>query len=780
MATKETFRTRLARVRADVVRTGQLVLEGPVLSGTAQGAIHFLLGAVLAGSKVFGSCAPFGVALVGGSGSGVFAAMALLGSTFGYLVLMGLVEGLRYVSAGILTFSLAFAFYDVKLYRMPWTMPVAAALMNACTGFIYLSQQGWRTPDVIYYTTEVALTAVAAYAFREVLDAERRTHSRWWVLLVGAVYIALSYRYLYADVSLGRCLAALTVLACGWQGGVGIGAGMGVALGLSMDLAAPGNVVYTMSFGAAGLVCGLTKEKKRWLAALAFLATGVGAVLWLWDRGLPLSLVPELVLGTVCFLLLPGQLLRRFGGWLLAEGSKREELCASAYVRQRLEQISQAFSELGQSLRGLFCRPRYNDEDPAVVFDRAAERVCRSCSRRDSCWERDYVTTVNALNDATASMLRRGRGEPEDFPEHFRGRCLHFDAFLSGVNEELTARRYRRQYDHRIRDSRKAVCRQYGQLAHILACAAAELGEELTCDPIRERRLRQHMALLGVEGDAAVFYDRDHHLRVEVVSRESRRLERELDSLTGLMGVPMRKEPCQEEQRLVLVQCEPYMMLAGVAARCRDGQTVSGDCGTWFKRGDGMLYVLLCDGMGSGAQAGRESGLAVRLLEQFLRARMEPEAALEVLCDALGVRGEEEGSFTTVDLLQVNLFSGEGAVYKLGAAPTYLKKNGVVRRITGTTMPAGMLQEKADCTRFRLEEGDCVVMVSDGVSAEQGDDFVCGALERFDGQSPRELAEQLVPQTKQADDRTAVVLRLTARVQGQEKRENLLTKTENS
>ena len=765
MATKENLRTRLARVRAEVVRTGQLVLEGPALSGAAQGVSHFLLGAVLAGGRLLGTCAPFGVALVGGSGSGLCAAMALLGSSFGYLTLMGLVEGLRYVSAAILTFSLAFAFYDVKVYRLPWTMPIAAALMNACTGFVYLSQRGWRTQDVICYVTEVALTAVAAYGFREVLDEQRRNHSRWWVLLVGAVYITLSHQYIYADVSLGRWLAAVTVLACGWQGGLGVGAGIGVALGLGMDLAAQGSAVYTMAFGAAGLAAGLSTGRKRGVSASAFLVAGVGAVLWLWDNGLPISLLAELALGMGTFFLLPGQLLRRLGGWLAAETGNRDRLQASAYVRQRLEQAAQAFSELCQTMRTVFHRPRYNDEDPAVLFDRAAQRVCRSCSRRDGCWERDYVTTVNALNDATQPMLRRGRGEVEDFPAHFRDRCIHFSDYLAAINEELTARRCRRQYEHRIRDSRQAVCRQYGQLSKILASAAAELGEELTCDPARERRLRQHMALLGVEGDAAVFYDRDHHLRAEILSRDSRRLERELDSLSGLLGVPLRREASDDPQRLVLVQREPYMMVAGVEAKQRNGQIVSGDCGTWFKRGDGMLFVLLCDGMGSGACAGRESGLAVRLLEQFLRARMEASAALEVLSSALAVRGEEEGGFTTVDLLQVDLFSGEAFIYKLGAAPTYVKKQGGVRRFAGTTMPAGTLQEQPDCIRLQLEEGDCVVMVSDGVCGERGDGWLCRALEEFDGGSPRELAGALVPEQEGGDDRTAVVLRLTARAE---------------
>lgn len=140
---------------------------------------------------------------------------------------------------------------------------------------------------------------------------------------------------------------------------------------------------------------------------------------------------------------------------------------------------------------------------------------------------------------------------------------------------------------------------------------------------------------------------------------------------------------------LTLIQQEPLMAVAGIAARKKDGETVSGDAGTYFKRGDGTLYVLLCDGMGSGPQANRESSLALRLLEQFLQAGVETEHALVTLNSALALRGEEAGGFTTVDLLQVDLFTGDGAVFKLGAAPTYVRKGGTVRRISGDLPPRG-------------------------------------------------------------------------------------------
>lgn len=44
----------------------------------------------------------------------------------------------------------------------------------------------------------------------------------------------------------------------------------------------------------------------------------------------------------------------------------------------------------------------------------------------------------------------------------------------------------------------------------------------------------------------------------------------------------------------------------------------------------------------------RESALTCRLLEQFLQAGIEPEAAMKTLNAAMALRGAETGSFTTL------------------------------------------------------------------------------------------------------------------------------------
>ena len=395
-------------------------------------------------------------------------AAALVGACFGYMVLLGFADGLRYAAAAILTFAVSFAFYDIKLLRRPWAMPLIAGLINGCTGFIYLSEGGWRTVDVIYFLTELALTVAAGWCYRqllvpmragrgvELLSPGRRASL---TVLLCTVLMSLSALYLVRDISLGRALAVAAVLAAAWQGGIAVGAVLGMAAGLAMDLAANGVPLYAMAFGLSGLAAGAFRGRGRLRAAGAYLLTNGGAVLWTWDRGLPLSVLYEAILGGAAFLLLPERPLKRLGTWLAPEGSVSADQRAQARVKQRLEATAQAFRTLYDTMRASFCPPR-NDNDMATVFDRAACRVCRGCTLRSSCWERDYVTTFNALNDATQAMLDRGRGEAEDFPGYFSSRCLHFRAFLAAVNEELTALLYRRQYNSRIQDSRAAVCRQ--------------------------------------------------------------------------------------------------------------------------------------------------------------------------------------------------------------------------------------------------------------------------------------------------------------------------------
>lgn len=777
MTAKKAIRTKLNQLRQQSRQTGQVKVSASALTLGAETGIHLLLAAVLAGSSIFQNSAPFGVALVGASGSGLKGGAALLGACFGYLTSMDFSNGLRYTSACILTFAISFAFYDWKALRRPWVMPVIAGAFNAFTGFITQSQLGWKSVDLIYFTLETALTAAASWAFHQALmpitssSADRMfspARRAGLLVLLCACLLPLSPVYLYKEISLGHILAIAAVLVCAWRGGAATGAVMGVSVGLSMDLAVEGIPLYTMACGLSGLATGLCRGQSRMKAILVYGLANASAVLWTWDRGLNLSILYEVLLACTVAFLLPEKLMRQLSVWLATQPPRTADPQAQKMVQNRLENTSRAFRSLCDCLRTAF-RPPENDNDVATVFDRTASRLCRNCSLRNRCWQQDYTITFNALNDATPAMVERGKAEGRDFPRHFSDRCIRFPEFVSTVNEELTALFYRRQYNARIRESRAAVCRQYAQLSDLLGEAATALGQELTPDTVNTRRIQQQIAELGLDIQTAVYRDSRGLLRVEAEGADSGELSRpsRINGLSDTLGIPLRVEE-NINGSLALLQQEPLMAVAGVAAQKKSGETVSGDAGTYFKRADGKLYLLLCDGMGSGPEANRESSLAVRLLEQLLQAGVSTRHALSTLSSALALRGEDTGGFTTVDLIQIDLFTGEGELYKLGAAPTYVKKGDSVQRLSGTSLPAGLAEgDPSALDRFtlRLAPNDCVLMVSDGICGSGDDSWLRERLGQFDGGSPKDLARDLITHSPQeaTDDRTALVVRIEQR-----------------
>ena len=752
--------------------------EMPLRARLGECAIAFLLTAVLTGAEFLQGHSFFALALVAVWGPGWEGVCALMGATLGYLSFLGFVDGLRYIAASMMVYAVALAVGEFRLYRKVWFMPIMTALLNAAVGFVYQSAMGWGKEYIAAYAVEVVLTGAMVYCYRQAMTLRGKGVASPWtpaqlagvLVLGGTVMMTLARVMLGGVISLGRVLCVLVVMTAAWKGGAGVGAATGVVAGVAMD-AAQGTLPYgTLVYALPGLLAGACGGSGRLVCALAYVVTGGVSVLWTGTDQDVQAVGLELVLGAVLFLLQPEALVRRVGLVLRREEGENVSQLGRELAAQQLRRTATAFRAVTGGLREAFTPATPNDEDVSRVFDRTAEEVCARCRQRERCWQQEYQATRTALSDALIPMLERGEGVREDFPLHFAGRCTQFESFLGTANRELRSLLARRRYDSRVRESRAAVCAQYGQLAQVLDKAAGQLDEEPSLDPRRQRLCAQRMKALGIQGRCTVSQDHLGHVRVQAEGPDVERLVQggELSRLSTLLGCQLRREATGQKRQVVLVQQEPLVAVAGLAAADRKGQSVSGDCGAWFKDDAGRLNFLLCDGMGSGPAAREDSSCALGLLEKFLRAGLEVESALATVGEALALRGEAQGGFTTVDLFQVDLFSGRSGVYKLGAAPTYFKKTGGVERVVGRSMPAGVIPGmKADVFPQQLGAGDWVVLVSDGVVSQREDGWLRHLLEDYQGTSPQELAARILQESGQRegeeDDRTVMVIRLEVR-----------------
>ena len=669
---------------------GNVVLSREVLGRLLMYALRALFAALLAGARIFGGYAPFAVGAVAAAGPGWEGLSALIGAGTGALVLLDFPHALRTTACSVLLFTANNAFCELKAYRKKWFLPALTAGLVLAVEAIYVVRSG-SAAEAAYCATAIAIAALFAYCCRIALaSAEaRRAHPVETMVLLIGVLTAFSSAQFQNGFAPGRVFSVLAVLYLAFDRDPAFALTAAVSIGLAMDLSAPERAfLHTACYGFGALMAGSLHRGSRVRAAGVF---ALSAALFALPLGAEqgVALLYEGLAGTLLFLLLPSRVLRA------AHEADAPEASGSGDedgVRRALREASGALRELYDSVSRAKAPP---EENPAVVFDRAAEAVCRDCPLRDSCWEREYGRTYNALNDATAALLRNAQGRGEDFPPYFVDRCVRFPAFLAAVNAELHAFLLRRQYRARLEGSYARSATQYAQLSELLAQAAE----------------RPAAAESGVTAP----------------------------TLTYQIGVTLRP---------------------------KDGERVSGDCMSTFETDAGELCLLLADGMGSGENARRESALAVRLIERFLRAGVDAPPALQTLNSALGLRAEHAEGFTTVDLLTLSLKSGEGELYKYGAAPSYIKRGGRVRRVSCSCLPAGLAEDvlPPETTHVRLESGSFFIMVTDGVADCTDDQWLQKLLADWEGENPQLLVSAILADSYDhkgtSDDAGVLVLHL--------------------
>lgn len=645
---------------------GQITLGREQSARLMAWGIRFFLAAALTASQTPGNYAPFALGCVAAAGPGGGGAAALAGVAAGSLLFLRFADALPCLAAGVLILTAATAFRGNRLLARPRVLALTAAGLFLAVNGIYVMESLSPLEELTPCLAAAGLTGAAAWFFQPLLQpGEDRPPADGVLFLAAALLLALEDLE-FLGLSVGRTLLCVLLAYTAYERGAVAGAAAGLGLGLTADLCAgTGSGIFTAGLGLAGLLAGSRTGRRRSSAALAFLAAALAALL---PAREPLAqpLLLESMAAMGIFLLLPGRL---FGGKRVKKAPPADETAVGARLKERLTRAAGALRDLYDSMgRGA---PRSSDENPAIIFDRAAEKVCRGCALCDLCWQREYTGTFNALNDATPYLLERGRAMPKDFPAYFADRCIHLPDFITAVNGELSAFLLRRQYRRQLEETRRSAQGQYAQLSELLTATAAGLGETV-----------------NTAGEAA------------------------------------------------------FACKIGAALRPKEGEPVCGDTVTSFQTEEGRWCLLLADGMGSGEPARKESALTCRLLRQFLEAGVEPEAALKTLNAAMALRGAETGSFTTIDLCVVDTATGEAAFYKYGAAPSYLKKGGTVRRVTGGSLPAGLRGTPAqpDVTKARLDPGGFAVMISDGVADPGRDEWLQDLLAGWEGEDPQALA----------------------------------------
>ncbi len=731
----------------------------------------------IACAEPLGLCAPFGAAFCSGAEAGGGGLCCLFGAMAGCLLSRGMDRGLRYCAACLLSFTVHFVFRDTPALERKWFLPASVGLISLLCGSLSYFEGDAILPATLKLLTEAGMGAAGAFYFsalrkggRNPLGAEDKNAALGAVLLFCACVGALCRIRLPGSLTLGQLPAVVTVLFFARSSGAERGCAAGLVMGLSVWQRG-GDEGLALSLALAGFLGGVMRKRKGWLFAF-FFALGFFPLLAMGEtrRQLALLLLPALAL--TVFFALPKRLRRRWGeSFSLPEGAESEVLLRR-YGALCTRDLAKTFRELYESLWE--SRTEGEDEDISEVYDRAAESVCANCQRKDICWHTEYLRMVSGLREVTELLRKRGKLSGEELPAFFREKCLQPESFLRSVNAELRFAGYRRQLRARLEENRLAAYSQLRILSSILEERSRELGEERREDRPLERRVYRYLYTRGLSCRVSAYRDGKGKLGILLEGEDAAALREREGCLAGLseaVGVPLFRIGGEKgERRILLREQESYAARLAVAAAKKQGESVSGDRGTWFRTEKGRLCLLISDGMGSGEEASAEAAATVRALESLLRCGVEPDDALALVNGLMLVKNGDSWAYATVDLLTVDLFTGTADFYKFGAAPSYVRTAGSVKRVRGSALAAGILSgenEERETLTTRLGAGDMVVLCSDGVAAEQSDGWLRERLGAFVGSDPKVLAKELLEEAERqygrCDDMTVIVMLLEGR-----------------
>ena len=651
----------------------------------------------------------------------------------------------------------------------------AAALCALVLGLHRAIVGGFRFYDW-FAAVFIILMAVAATAVFA-LSLEKRSDNKW---LIGISEAALLFSLVYAARTVTLLsfplspMAALffTLYVCANRSAVQGILTAGIA-GLAYQ------VIHAPAFLLAALVALFLKQTKKesptatLLPVLAMLAWSayVGGFVIL------LPLVPAALLAATAFVVVQKTSLLSVP---TAEGepdTKEESTQEHQQVEsiryrdsnERFRGISDAFSSLSEvfyNLSDRFRRP--GTLDLRLLCDRSFDAFCNDCPNKNICWGLEYTATLGAVNDLIAQLHTRGRVSDEHVDEQLSSRCTRIDGILERINADCA-----RLTGEMLRNNRtEIVAMDYESAADIINDALEADGGEYEVDAELSKKIAEYLKDADVRAESVtVFGNRMRKILIRGAEVDEAKVTFETmrSDLGEMCGRELGFPTFEVEGSVSTMVLTSKRKIAVISAQnnvSADGG-VSGDSVNLFCNKKDYFYALISDGMGSGKEAALTSGLCSVFLEKMLRAGNRAATSLRMLNNMIASRAHDSTKecSSTVDLLELDLMTGEGAFLKSGAAPSFVVRGKVVRRLQAGTVPIGILNTlDVQKTEFPLRAGDTVVMVSDGIL--QGDEdceWLTSYLAGAATQTPEEIVYHICRRSAESethDDCSVVALRI--------------------
>lgn len=635
-------------------------VKGKKAHAVLEAAAYFAAALILAQSTVLQSVSPFAVSLVTVSKKKNYFYSAA-GAALGYLLFRP--QDFARCAAAVLIAFLGALALDLADCRAKIFLPMLLSFCaSAATGLVVDIKTGGTAADLAITAAQSILAGVGAFFFYRTLGCSfKRLRLRalpvsdlTCIIISASLLLTGLAGITIAGFSVARCAAVLLVLITVCYGSDKMGIMLALCTGFALSLTSEESLFLTGSYGFSALLACLFCPFGTVAAAVSFC---LSSALFTVAAGAGIEYFAESAVACALLALCPGIV-----------------------------------------------------KDKLTAFFRGGENITPDGSLRQSLVMRlrfaggaiNYISeSVNEVREKIDEMNSR-RAQLADKENGFPAEEL--------INE-------------RTNEIRMVAADQFFSISDMLFDLAREFDEAEFFDTAAAGRIRRALSEYEIYPKSiSVIEDKYGRERIEILApgRETgfsdKTLQKEIAKACSRYLDNCSVTHFKDETMITFTEKPCYSLEIGFAQHSAEGP-LCGDTIKTVNDGHGRSVLIISDGMGQGGRAAIDGAMGAGLLSRLLAAGFGFDSALKVVNSALLVKSADE-SLATLDCACVDLFTGRAEIYKAGAPATYIVKNGKITKCELSSLPAGILRSVEFAKRTAaLNDGDLIVMASDGISA---------------------------------------------------------------
>lgn len=538
-----------------------------------------------------------------------------------------------------------------------------------------------------------------------------------------AVSILSAYSLGVFNIGIISAVALSCFVAVRFGSGAGAIAGSISAIGSFLGIGTYPHLAAVLSVAAA--VTGLVRDGRKINAVSVMLLTSVlCTVLFVMDNE-NIGLMANVFMGCAVFMTVPEK-------YLVNGEDIRFKTYSDNNVKElfghRLLFAKNAINEVRKTID--MTAERLEEEskrDISFVYNTACDELCRKCRYNMQCWGNEYSDSVKQFS-FLLKKLREGEGINEAMLRPpIADRCTR----KTELCEEMT-RLYRSYLSslsgrRRVAQMRSVLTVQLSATEKLLSSLAEETREDGSVKSEYNRIAKGTLRGLGCDDTRAVNVTLGENGRMYLEAYSDKAFGTSKQEMAGAMTLAFHKNfdlpvvaRVGDSYKLSMFTKTTYYLDVEIYQISKNEDAPCGDYYDSFIDNKGNAYIVLSDGMGSGARARIDSAFVCDMLIKLLSAGTGEESAIEIVNASVMLKSSDE-SFATLELCKVDLYSGSVTIYKAGSADTYIKSGKEYKHLSGSGLPVGVEDVPSYKKHsFTLSSRDMIIMTSDGAQLNEG------------------------------------------------------------